>query len=125
MGLVEQRLSAYLALMQAHGRLLTFQEDGKATGWLTFFIVRSLEEAAQFHARGLWSVALDFPEGAVGYIDKLLLASPWNREMRDGVVNSLKQAHPKLETLVWYRPTRDTDRRVVWPITQRSSYAQV
>lgn len=110
------RILQYYDEMAQRGRLLLVTNaQGLIVSCASFFLLRSLEEAHQFHCtKGTWEAPPDTEDGTIVYIDQLQ-GSVWNRDIRNQFRDQLEAAFPHATLAVWYRPHGEQDRRVlVW-----------
>ena len=102
-------LGGFLRSMCDRDRVMLIAHKKIPVGWLVYFILRTSEEVDQFHKRQMWSTPLDYPEGTIAYIDKMV-CQDWCLESRKGVEKLLIESHPQLLYHAWYRPTKGVDR---------------
>ena len=122
---LEQRVRDYASRMMERGRFVFIIQKGKPVGWVAFFLVKSTAQAKDFHIREMWSTPLDSPTGVICYVDKMAVNVPWSLELRKAVQESITSRHPQIQRAVWYRPTLNQDRKLVRPVRQRRTHAEV
>ena len=111
-------------MIERHRTAMVF-EDGVPVALATFFILNSVDQIGQFYHRSIWETPLDFPEGKVIYIDKLLTIRRWLPSMRRALEKALLDDYPQLEVSAWHQPTMLDDRLVVKPIRRALDESKV
>ncbi len=106
-----QEMEDYWWRMAAHHRLIRIDEG--RTGMCTFFVLRDLHDVRRFHARSIWTVPQDYPDGTVIYIDKLM-AKIFDRNLLRAIERAVTDRFPQWEQAVWHRPGQDWDRRYTY-----------
>ena len=104
---------AYLREMGSLGRLIVVNNGNREIGWVTFFLLESVDQADAAHERPMWSTFIDCPQGRVIYIDKMVCGA-WDKELRILFQREVLKQFPELETAVWFRASQTgPDHKVV------------
>ena len=103
----------YYWTMAGKHRLIGLYAGSTMLGLCTFFVLTGWDDLGRFYPRAMWSIPQDVADGPVVYLDKLVTYR-WSFSIARQIEAEISQRVPSWQTAVWYRPTDDIDRQVIY-----------
>ena len=107
------KAAAYYEEMTRRERVVYIvDDDGGLVAVCTFFLLEREADADRYHARSMWSTPDDAEDGIWCYVDKLWCRDrSWGKDLCLSLEFAIRYRYPQIRWAVWYRPTKDIDRR--------------
>lgn len=103
-------MAEYFERMAQDNRLIVIYRNGKFNTMITFSICNDYKP---FCEKKLFSYLPHDPNGNICYVEEME-SKGWSRDVLRQIEIALVSRYPQLEYAVWYRPTNNNDRKVIY-----------
>lgn len=110
MGSIIVTMAEYFERMAQDNRLIVIYANRQFNTMITFSICDDYEP---FCEKKLFTYLPHKPDGKICYIEEME-SKTWNRDIRKRLEEAIVSRYPKVEYAVWYRPTNNNDRKVLY-----------